>query len=67
MHRRFPVWPFERLNMKTTNLFWAIIWGVVCALAIVGFFWNPAQIVVAVIAAIFCGLFIKDYHDTKNI
>ena len=53
--------------MKITNLFWAIIWGVVCALAIVCFFWNPAQIVVAVIAAIFCGLFIKDYHDTKNI
>lgn len=53
--------------MKNVNLFWAIIWGVVFALAVVGIFWKPCQIVVAVIAAVFCALFVNDYRETKDI
>ena len=52
---------------STLDLFWAIVWGLVCALAIVGIFWNPAQIALAVIAGIFCILFVQDYCESKNI
>lgn len=53
--------------MKQTNLFWAIVWGVVGVLCIIGCFWNPCQIATAVISAFFCGMFIHDYRKTKDI
>ena len=56
------------MSMKNKfHLFWAIIWGLVCALGIIGIFWNPAQIALAVIAGIFCILFVQDYRESKNI
>lgn len=53
--------------MKHVNLFWAIVWGLVCVLAIVGIFWNPAHFVTAAISAVFCGAFISDYIKTKDV
>jgi hypothetical protein len=53
--------------MKQANLFWAIVWGVICVLCVIGIFWNPCQIATAVIAGFFCGMFIHDYRKTKDI
>lgn len=52
---------------KTTCIVWAIIWGVVFVLAIVGMFWNWAHFVTAAISGFFCAAFIKDYVKSKNL
>lgn len=46
---------------STLNLFWAIVWGVVLIAAIVGIFWKPAVYAVAVIAAVFFGMFLREF------
>ena len=53
--------------MKHVNLFWAIVWALLAVLALVGIWWNPADIFVVIIAGIFCGMFVHDYIKTKNI
>ena len=53
--------------MKHVNLFWAIVWGIMVVLSVVGIFWNPAHIFTALISAGFCGLFIYDYIKEKNV
>ena len=55
------------MKEKGISLFWAIIWGLIFILAIVGIWFNFAQIVNAVIAGFFFGLFIYDYIKTKHI
>ena len=50
--------------MKDTNflnLFWAIVWGLITVLAVVGIFWKPAIYVVVVLAAVMFGVFLHDY------
>lgn len=43
------------------TLFWTILWCLVLVGAIVAFFWKPAAIGVAIIAAIMVGVFLVDY------
>ena len=45
---------------STLNLSWAIVWGVILIAAIVGIFWKPAVYAVAVIAAVFFGVFLRE-------
>ena len=42
------------------------IWALVFVLSIVGLFWNPAQIITAIIAAVFMVLFGLDYRKKKK-
>lgn len=53
--------------MEKVNLFWAIVWGLMFAVAIVAIFWNPAHYFTAAISAIFFALFVKDYIETKRL
>lgn len=53
--------------MEKVNLFWAVVWGLVCILAIIGIFWNPSQWATAVICGCFCGAFIWDYVKEKRM
>ena len=46
---------------STRNLFWTIVWGVVLIAAIVGIFWKPAVYAVAVTAAVFFGVFLREF------
>lgn len=46
---------------STLNLFWTIVWAVVLIGAIVGIFWKPAIYVVAVLAAVMFGMFLREY------
>jgi len=46
---------------STLNLFWTIVWGVVLIAAIVGIFWKPAVYAVSVIAAVFFGVFLREF------
>ena len=46
---------------STLNLFWTIVWAVVLIGAIVGIFWKPAIYVVAILAAVMCGMFLREY------
>ena len=46
---------------STLNLFWAIVWAVVLIGAIAGIFWKPAIYVVAVLAAVMFGTFLREY------
>ena len=47
--------------MGKINLFWAIVWGVICAACIVAAFWNPLQIVIAGISGVLCSIFRSEY------
>ena len=49
------------------NLFWAIVWAVVFALAVVGFFWKPAIVGTAIIGGFFTGLFVADFIKVKRM
>lgn len=53
--------------MKTTNLFWAIVWTFIAVLSIVAIFWNPSHFFTLAISAGFAGLFWHDYKKTKDI
>ena len=56
--------------MKDTNflnLFWAIVWGLITVLAVVGIFWKPAIFIVIAAAASLCGMFIYDYVRVKRM
>lgn len=55
------------MKEKGISLFWAIVWGLLFILAIVGIWFNFAQVVSAVIAGLFFGLFTYDYIKTKHI
>ena len=46
---------------STLNLFWAIIWGIILIAAVGGIFWKPAIYIVAVIAALFFGAFLREF------
>jgi len=46
---------------STLNLFWTIVWAVVLIGAIAGIFWKPAIYVVAVLAAVMFGMFLREY------
>ena len=46
---------------STLNLFWTIVWAVVLIGAIAGIFWKPAIYVVAVLAAVMFGIFLREY------
>ena len=46
---------------STLNLFWTIVWAVVLIGAIVGIFWKPAIYVVAVLASVMFGMFLREY------
>ena len=49
------------MEYKGLNLFWTIVWAVILIGAIVGFFWRPAIVGVAILAAIMFGTFLVDY------
>lgn len=44
----------------------AIIWLVVAALAVVAFFWNPSQIIIAVGSTLMGLSFLADYRKEKH-
>lgn len=46
---------------STLNLFWTIVWAVVLIGAIAGIFWKPAIYVVAVLAVVMFGMFLREY------
>ena len=46
-------------------LFFAILFGVLAALAIVGIWWNPSQYIIAGICALMCWAFIREYKIKK--
>lgn len=52
---------------KLSNLFWAIVWGVVFVLAVFGIFWNWAHIFTAFISFLFCAAFVGDYIKAKKL
>lgn len=54
-------------DMNFLNLYWAIVWGVVFVLAILGFFWKPCLIATTVIAGITFCVFVKEYIRVKRI
>lgn len=49
------------------NLFWAIVWGLITVLTVVGIFWNPAQFVAAIIAGCMFVVFVKEYVRIKRM
>ena len=53
--------------MEKINLAWAVIWGVLFILCVVGIFWNPAHYITSAISAIFFGMFIADYIKVKRM
>lgn len=53
--------------MEKINLVWAIIWTVVFATCVVGFFWNPSHIFTAIISALMAIMFWHDYRKTKGM
>lgn len=48
------------------NLFWAIVWGLVTVLSIVGVFWNPSSVITAVLSACMFGVFFVEYIKEKR-
>lgn len=48
------------------NVFWAIVWTIVLALAIAALWWRWAAVIVAVIATTFAVVFVKDYLRIKK-
>lgn len=52
---------------ELSNLFWAIVFGVLFVLAVIGIFWNWAHIFTAAICGLLCIAFISDYVKTKNL
>lgn len=46
---------------KKLNLAMAILWGIVTLFAVLAFFWNTAQIFVAIATASMCALHIYEY------
>lgn len=48
------------------NLSGVIIWAVVFIMAIVGIFWNPAQIATTIIAGGMFGICFKEYIRVKR-
>lgn len=55
------------MKEKGISLFWAIVWGLLFILAIVGIWFNFAQVLSAVITGLFFGLFTYDCIKTKHI
>lgn len=53
--------------MKSTNLFWAVVWTVMAVLGGVSIFWNPCHFVTLIISIGFAVLFWYDYKKTKDI
>ena len=51
----------------TLNLFWAIVWVVVLAGAILAIFWQPAIYAVILIAAVLFGTFLHDFIYTLRM
>lgn len=49
------------------SLFWAIVWGVCFVLAVLAVFWNPAQILMAIISGSMMAAFIVDYIKEKRL
>ena len=47
------------------SLFWAVVWAIVFVLAVVGIFWNSAQVITAIIAAAMTAAFVRDYIKTR--
>ena len=52
--------------MEKINLAWAIIWGFMFVLCVVGIFWNPSHFFTAAISALFTGMFLHDYIKAKK-
>jgi len=55
--------------MKKENLldlFWAIVWGLVTVLAIVGIFWNPSSVISAVLSGCMFAVFVVEYIKEKR-
>lgn len=50
------------------NLFWAIVWGLVTVLSIVGIFWNPSSVISAVLSGCMFAAFLVEYikENRKN-
>lgn len=48
------------------NLFWAIIWGLVTVLTIVGIFWNPSSVIGAVLSGCMFAAFVVEYINEKR-
>lgn len=50
------------------NLFWAIVWGLVTVLSIVGIFWNPSSVISAVLSGCMFAVFVVEYikENRKN-
>lgn len=54
------------MEYKNINLFWAIMWFVLLAIAVVSFFWKYAAIGVVLIAAVNGGMYLGEYiHFSK--
>ena len=56
--------------MKDTNflnLFWAIAWGIMIVLAVVGIFWKPALFGIIAGAAYLFGMFVYEYIRIKRM
>ena len=54
-------------NSNFLNLFWAIVWGLVTALCIVGIFWNSSQIIVAILAFGITLVFLVEYFRFRRL
>lgn len=50
------------------NLFWAIVWGLVTVLCIVGIFWNPSSVISALLSGCMFVVFVVEYikENRKN-
>ena len=50
------------------NLLWAIVWGLVTVLSIVGIFWNPSSVNSAVLSGCMFAVFVVEYikENRKN-
>ena len=49
------------------DLFWVCFWAALTLLAIIGVFWNAAQIFLAIICGGITGVFgVEYYHNRKN-
>lgn len=46
---------------RALNLFWAIVWALVLIGTVAGIFWKPALYIVAGIAAVMVGMFLREY------
>lgn len=43
------------------NLFWAIVWAVILIGAIIGWFWRPAIVGIAIISVGMIGMYIAEF------